>query len=99
MRVRGRVTGPNTVIATRIELRSPDSDVDLQGPVQSISGTVIEILGVSVDLSAINQFESVSGTSMSRAAFLAAVEVNSLVKVEGVLNGAAVTWDEAELED
>lgn len=99
VRVRGRVTGPNTVIATRIELRSPDSDVDLQGPVQSISGTVIEILGVSVDLSAINQFESVSGTSMSRAAFLAAVEVNSLVKVKGVLNGAAVTWDEAELED
>ena len=99
VRVRGRVTGPNTVIATRIELRSPDSDVDLQGPVQSISGTVIEILGVSVDLSAINQFESVSGTSMSRASFLAAVEVNSLVKVKGVLNGAAVTWDEAELED
>lgn len=99
VRVRGRVTGPNTVIATRIELRSPDSDVDLQGPVQSISGTVIEILGVSVDLSAINQFESVSGTSMSRAVFLAAVEVNSLVKVEGVLNGAAVIWNEAELED
>lgn len=99
VRVRGRVTGPNTVIATRIELRSPDSDVDLQGPVQSISGTVIEILGVSVDLSAINQFESVSGTSMSRAVFLAAVEVNSLVNVEGVLNGAAVIWNEAELED
>lgn len=99
VRVRGRVTGPNTVIVTRIELRSPDSDVDLQGPVQSISGTVIEILGVFVDLSAINQFESVSGTSMSRAAFLAAVEVNSLVKVKGVLNGGTVTWDEAELED
>ncbi len=99
VRVRGRVTGPNTVIATRIELRSPDSDVDLQGPVQSISGTVIEILGVSVDLSAINQFESVSGTSMSRTAFLAEVQVNSLVKVKGAWNGTTVNWDEAELED
>jgi cytoskeletal protein CcmA (bactofilin family) len=99
VRVRGRVTGPNTVIATRIELRSPDSDVDLQGPVQSISGTVIEILGVSVDLSAINQFESVSGASMSRTAFLAEVQVNSLVKVKGAWNGTAVNWDEAELED
>jgi cytoskeletal protein CcmA (bactofilin family) len=99
VRVRGRVTGPNTVIATRIELRSSDSDVDLQGPVQSISGTVIEILGVSVDLSAINQFESVSGTSMSRTAFLAEVQVNSLVKVKGAWNGTTVNWDEAELED
>lgn len=99
VRVRGRVTGTNTVIATRIELRSPDSDVDLQGPVQSISGTVIEILGVSVDLSAINQFEGVSGTSMSRTAFLAELQVNSLVKVKGRWNGTAVNWDEAELED
>ena len=99
VRVRGRVTGTNTVIATRIELRSPDSDVDLQGLVQSISGTVIEILGVPVDLSAINHFERVSGTSMSRTAFLAEVKVNSLVKVKGTWNGTAVNWDEAELED
>ncbi|MDH4188562.1 MAG: DUF5666 domain-containing protein [Nitrospira sp.] len=99
VRVRGRVTGPNTVIATRIELRSADSDVDLQGPVQTINGDVIEILGVSIDTSTINHFESVSGASMNRTAFLAAVEVNSLVKVKGVLNGTTVTWDEAELED
>jgi cytoskeletal protein CcmA (bactofilin family) len=99
VRVRGRVTGANTVIATRIELRSPDPDVDLQGPVQSINGTVIEILGVSVDVAAINQFESVSGASMSRTAFLAEVRANSLVKVKGQLNGSTVIWDEAELED
>ncbi len=99
IRVRGRVSGTNSVIATRIQLRSPDNDVDLQGPVQLISGTVIEILGVSVDLSAINQFKSVSGTSMSRTAFLAEVQVNSLVKVKGTWNGTAVNWDEAELED
>ena len=99
VRVRGRVTGTDTVIATRIEIRSPDSDVDLQGPVQSINGNVIEILGVSVDLATINQFESVSGTFMSRAAFLAEVHVNSLVKVKGTWNGTAVNWNEAELED
>ena len=99
VRIRGRVTGTNTVVATRIELRSTDSDVDLQGPVQSISGTVIEILGVAVDLATINQFESVSGTSLSQAEFLAEVQVNSLVKVEGQLSGGTVNWDEAELED
>ena len=99
VRVRGRVTGPNTVVTTRIQIRSSDNDVDLQGPVQSITGNVITILGVSVDTSAINQFESVSGTSMSRAGFLAAVRINSLVKVKGTLSGTTVIWDEAELED
>ncbi len=99
VRVRGRVIGPHTVVATRIQVRSSDDDVDLQGPVQSITGNVITILGVSVDTSVINQFESVSGTSMSRAGFLAAVSVNSLVKVKGALSGTTVVWEETELED
>jgi Domain of unknown function (DUF5666) len=99
VRVRGRVIGPHTVVATHIQVRSSDDDVDLQGPVQSITGNVITILGVSVDTSVINQFESVSGTSMSRAGFLAAVSVNSLVKVKGALSGTTVVWEETELED
>ena len=99
VRVRGRVTGPNTVLATRIQLRSSDNDVDLQGPVQAIAGNVITILGVPVDTSTITQFESVSGTSMSRAGFLAEVRINSLVKVKGKLSGTTVAWEEAELED
>jgi hypothetical protein len=97
--VRGRVIGPNTVVATRIQVRSSDDDVDLQGPVQSITGNVITILGVWVDTSVINQFESVSGTSMSRAGFLTEVKVNSLVKVKGALSATTVVWEEAELED
>lgn len=99
VRVRGRVIGPNTVLATRIQVRSSDNDVDLQGPVQSIAGNVITLLGLSVDTSTINQFESVSGTSTSRAGFLAEVKVNSLVKVKGALSGTTVVWEEAELED
>ena len=99
VRVRGRVTGTNTVIATRVERRSPDNDVHLQGPVQSTNGNEIAILGVSIDTSTIDHFESVSGASTSRAAFLAEVKENSLVKVEGTLHGSIVLWDEVELED
>lgn len=99
VRVRGRVTGPDTAVATRIQLRSADRDVDLQGPVQSINGDVIVILGVSIDTGTIKHFESVSGTSMSRAGFLAEVRVNLLAKVKGTLNDTTVTWEEAELED
>lgn len=99
VRVRGRLSGPNSVIATRVELRSGDNDVDLQGPVQSITGNTIVIFGVSVDTSTIAQFESMSGTSMSRSGFLAEIRVNSIVKVKGKLNGSTVRWEEAELED
>jgi hypothetical protein len=99
VRVRGRVSGSNAVVATRIDRRSADNDIDIQGPVQSSAGNVIVILGLSIDTSAINQFESVSGTSMSRAGFMAAVSINSLVKVKGKLSGATVVWEEAELEE
>ncbi|MBH0203496.1 MAG: hypothetical protein HP496_14655 [Nitrospira sp.] len=99
VRVRGRVSGTNAVIATRVELRSADNDVDLQGPVQSITGSNLVILDMSVDTSTINHFESVSGTSMSGAGFLAEARVNSLVKVKGERNGTTVVWQEAELED
>ena len=99
VRVRGRVISGNTVIATRIQERS-GNDVELRGTVQSINGNVIVILGVSVDTGTINHFVSISGASMSRAAFLAALKENeSLVKVKGAWNGSAVIWDEAELED
>lgn len=99
VRVRGRLSGTNSMLATRVDLRSADNDTDLQGPVQSITGSNLVILGVSVDISTIAQFESVSGSPMNRAAFLAEVRVNSLVKVKGKLNGTTVIWAEAELED
>ncbi len=44
VRVRGRLGSSNSVIATRVEQRSQDDDVDLQGPVQSVSGQVLTIL-------------------------------------------------------
>lgn len=99
VRVRGHVNGTTSVSATRVEFRSADTDLDLQGPVQSITGNDLVILGVSVDTSSMNHFESVAGSSMSRGVFLASVKVNSLVKVKGERNGTVAIWGEAELED
>lgn len=99
VRIRGRVAGSSSVIATRIQRRAFDSDIILQGPVRAINGDDIVILGVTVDTGTINRFEGVNGSSMSRASFLAAVTVNSLVKVKGERRGTTVLWDEAELED
>ena len=101
VRVRGRVSGSSSVIATRVEQRSQDTDVDLQGPVQSVLAQDLTILGVTVDTSTISNdnFKGLNDQIIGRAAFFNVVKEGTLVKVKGRLDGGIVTWREAELED
>jgi hypothetical protein len=101
VRVRGRVGGNNSVIAARVEQRSPSTDVDLQGPVQDESNPNLTILGVTVDTTGISS-DNIKGLNeqvIGRAAFFNAVEVGTLVKMKGRLGLGILTWREAELED
>lgn len=98
VRVRGRVSGSSSVIATRIEQRSGDTDVDLQGPVQSVSDPNLMILGVRVDTTGL-RLEGLDDGVISRVAFFGVVKEGTLVKVKGQLVGGIVSWEEAELED
>jgi len=97
VRVRGRVSGSNTVIATEVERRSAESRVELQGPIQSITGAspnqIVTILGVAVDTTGV-VFEDVN-----RSTFFSQAVAGTLVKARGSLNGSTVTWSEMELED
>jgi len=97
VRIRGRASGSNTVIATEVEKRSPDARVELQGPIQSITGAspnqIVTILGVAVNTTGV-VFEDVN-----RATFFAQAVVGTLVKARGSLSGSTVTWSEMELED
>jgi len=97
VRIRGRASGSNTVIATEVERRSADARVELQGPIQSITGAspnqIVTILGVAVDTTGVD-FEDVN-----RATFFSRAVVGTLVKARGSLNGSTVTWSEMELED
>ena len=101
VRIRGRVSGATGIIATRVELRSADDDVDLQGPVQAAANPTITILGVAVNTAALNDhdFQGLNDQPIGRAAFFSAVKVGTLVKVQGRLTGGIVAWREAELED
>ncbi len=104
VRIRGRVASSNTVIASELELRSPDTDVDLQGPVEAFTSPPVDsvtILGVVVDTTAIanNNFEGLDDTPIGRAAFFATLQTTDLVKAQGNLAGNTVIWDEIELED
>jgi hypothetical protein len=97
VRIRGRASGSNTVIATEVEKRSPDARVELQGPIQSITGAspnqIVTILGVAVNTTGV-VFEDVN-----RVTFFAQAVVGTLVKARGSLSGTTVTWSEMELED
>ncbi|HSW51835.1 MAG TPA: DUF5666 domain-containing protein, partial [Sulfuricaulis sp.] len=107
VRVRG-IEGPNnTVLATRIEDRGSSSNAFLQGPVDTKVGTVITILGISVNTNQIPDnfpspdpnFQDVNEQGVTRATFLGLVQPGTLVKFKGDLQGQTILWDEAELED
>src|SRR5712671_5356358 len=97
VRIRGRTSDSNTVIATEMERRSADPRVELQGPIQSITGAspnqIVTILGVAVDTIGV-AFEDVNQTT-----FFSQAVAGTLVKARGGLNGSTVTWSEMELED
>jgi len=102
MRLRGKLGSGNSMVATRLELRSdtPDADLELQGPVTAFTAeTSVTVLGVAVPTGSISSYQNTSGTTISRAAFFAALKAGSLVKVKGERNGATVSWSELELEN
>lgn len=101
LRIRGRETSGNTVLATEIELRSADTRTILQATVDSFAVPNVTLLGVMVDTSSIspaNGFRDVNDNVISSAAFFNSLATGTLVKARGDL-GMAVTWDEIELEE
>ena len=107
VRIRGRIVAGNTVIASEVDERNQDTRVVLQGPVDAIPPPVdpiVSILGQVVDVD-INGFQdpddykSLDGLPIGRAAFFVAIQPTDLVKAQGDLAGNTVIWDEIELED
>jgi hypothetical protein len=110
VRIRGRASGANSVIATEIEDRGPavaNADVILQGFATTVNNPTFVILGVPVDTSLLSDpadFNGVNDNDIGRAAFFAALTPNGgLVKAKGRLPAANVMaanfLREVELED
>lgn len=102
IKVRGRPTGTNTVIATEIEQLSttPQPKVILEGAVQSIVSSNVEVLGVPIDTSSWTDgnFKGPEDIVIGRTAFFTAVKVGTLVKAKGNLVNGVVNWSEIEME-
>jgi hypothetical protein len=110
--IRGRLAADGSIIATRLRVDDPPSSnldrVILRGPVASISGSTIVLLGVTVDTSGVgiefrpndDNSNDDNAQSISQAAFLAQVTPGTVIKVRGVLTADnQLTADEMELED
>jgi hypothetical protein len=98
IRVRG-IEGPNnTVLATRIDRKSGDTDAFLQGLVDAKVGATVTVLGVDVDTSGL-VFEDIDEFPVSGQQFLDLVQPGTLVKFKGILQGPDIVFEEAELED
>ncbi len=99
VRVKARPGAGGSVLALELDDRSADTRIELQGPVSTLAGTSITILGITVDMNNVSQFRDLSDAAITRAAFLAAATPGTLVKLRGDRSGPTVTWSEAGLED
>lgn len=100
LRIRGKLGNGNSMIATRLELRSARSDIELQAPAQAITPeTSIRLLGVDISTTGSLQYRDINDAAITRSAFFTAARVNGLIKANGTRSGGTVTWTELELED
>jgi len=100
LRIRGKLGSGNSMVATRLELRSARTDVELQAPVQAFTAeTSVRLLGVDIATASVSQYRDVNDNAINRSDFFTALKVDSLVKANGDLSGGSVSWKELELEN
>lgn len=100
VRLRGRPVGVSQVVATELERRSPEVDVELRAGVSSVSGTLITVLGVVIDTTGLpdSAFQE-DDVVIGRSAFFAALADGRSMQAGGRRSGDTVVWEEFELED
>lgn len=90
-------TGSGIVLATRLERDDPESEVEVRGPVASVSDPDLTILGVTIQTNASTQFRDVDDSPLLSSEFFALVAAGQVVEAKGTLV-AATTLLASELE-
>lgn len=100
VRVRGKLGTGNSTEATRLEVRSADTDVELQAPATAVTAeTSVTLLGIVVSTNSISAYRDLSDAPISRSAFFSAARVGTLIKANGRIANGVITWNELELEN
>ena len=102
LKVRARKIGTD-LIATRIEDSAGNTELELQGPVDTASLPFITILGVTLDTDSLGltfTFKDHTGLEITQDQFFALLGTNTLVKVQGDINATnQIIWQSIEIED
>jgi hypothetical protein len=80
----------NTVVATRLERDDADDGVTLKAPVDSVSQPSVTLLGVTVISDQDTVFQNVTMEIVDADTFFSLVDIDSLVKAEGVYDGTSI---------
>lgn len=87
--------GTNTLVATKIEVESPSStiEVKIRGMLTSANSPFITLLGTTIDTTGVS-YRSASGSSLSAAQFFAQAAAGTMVSIEGQQDNVsnALTW-------
>ena len=99
VKVPGQPSRNNQVIAAEVERTTATAQAVLQGPVASVSHSMLVILGMAVDTTPIpeNKFRRVDGTAIGRQAFFHSLDRGMVVKLEGTHTGHTIVWTQAEV--
>lgn len=100
VRILGRPNPGGGILASSI-LTTPSKDtLELAGPAESVSASVIVILGIAVDTSSVaaDRFSDANGAPISRGEFFGIVQRDTAVSVAGTVQGGIPTWEAIALE-
>lgn len=91
--------GSGTILATILERDDADTEVELQGFVDTISDPSITILGVTIDTNGATIFRDINDNVISANEFFGLLTTNSLVKAKGAeVSDSVITATEVEFE-
>jgi len=99
--IKGYLDSDGNVIASKLE-REDDEDegeVELKGPLDSVSEPNFVILGVTIQTSSDTDFESIEGSSNDSTGVFETVNIGDIVEVEGTFADGILTAEEVELEE
>jgi hypothetical protein len=87
------------VIATRLERDDPDDGVTLKAPVEIIAQPDVTLLGVLVTTDQDTVFQNEAQEVIDADSFFALLEEGSIVKAEGIYDGASILASKLFLRD
>lgn len=95
VKVYGAAHAAGRVVAEKIVVqKNPKRQLALRGPVESVDGPVISVLGVAIDTGRIPEdgFSLEGAGPLSRGDFLARLRAGDTVNLNGALTGATASW-------